>query len=347
MLPFIHRPLRAAVYYDREDIRVESLEEPEIGLGELLVRVKASGICGTDLVKILNRKVRPPAILGHEIAGEVIKAGPQVKSFKVGDRVVVAHHVPCYNCHYCRHQNYAMCRFYKASNVDPGGFSEYIRVPELHTSHTTFLIPPQLSYDQAIFMEPLACCLKSIRRCNFQPGDTAVVVGLGPMGLMMVQLINLFHARVLGVDLLDSRLELGLQLGAARVVSAQPEAVKQAAMEFSEGRGVDAVILTAGTGETLVQALELVRDSGTINSFASVPPGSLAPLDPNILYHREITLYGSYSSAPTDLAHALKYLETGKVDVNPLITHRLPLERFPQALQLLTEKKALKVIMVP
>lgn len=339
--------MKAAIYYDKEDIRVENLKEPEIGPGELLVKVKASGICGTDLIKILNRKVTPPAILGHEIAGEVVKAGSQVKLFKVGDRVVIAHHVPCYNCHYCRHQNYSMCRFYKASNVYPGGFSEYIRVPALHTNHTTFLIPSQLSYDQATFMEPLACCLKSVRRCNFQPGDTALVVGLGPMGLMMVQLINLFHVRVIGVDLVNSRLELGLQMGADTVVKAQPEEIKRVARELSEGRGVDAVILTAGTAETLIQALDWVRDNGVINSFASVPPGSLAQLDPNILYHRELTLYGSYSSAPTDLAHALKYLETGKVKVAPLITHRLPLENFSQALQLLTEKKALKVIMIP
>lgn len=339
--------MRVAVYYDKEDIRVENLQEPEIGPGELLVRVRASGICGTDVVKILNRKVTPPAILGHEIAGEVVKVGTQVKRFKVGDRVVVAHHVPCYNCHYCRHQNYAMCRFYKASNVDPGGFSEYIRVPELHTNQTTFLIPPQLSYDQAIFMEPLACCLKSLRRCNFQPGDTALVIGLGPIGLMMVQLMGLSHVQVVGVDLVDYRLEMGLQAGAAKVIKAQPEEVKRTILELSEGRGVDAVILTAGTGETLIQALELVRDGGVINSFASVPPNSIAHLDPNILYHREITLYGSYSSAPTDLAHALKYLEIGKINVTPLITHRLPLEYFSQGIQLLTEKKAMKVIMVP
>lgn len=339
--------MRAVVYYDREDIQVENLQEPEIGPGELLVKIKASGICGTDLVKILNQKVASRTVLGHEISGEIVKAGKQVKSFKVGDRVVIAHHVPCYNCHYCRHQNYAMCRFYKASNVDPGGFSEYIRVPELHTNHTTFLIPPGLSYDQATFMEPLACCLKSIRRCNFQPGDTAIVVGLGPMGLMMVQLINTIHVRVLGVDLIDYRLELGRQLGAAKVVKAQPEEVKQAAMEFSEGRGVDAVILTAGTGETLAQALDLVRDSGMVNIFASVPSNTIAKLDPNILYHREITMYGSYSSAPTDLDHALRYLETGKVTVTPLITHRLPFESFSQGIQLLTEKKAMKVIMVP
>ncbi|RMF92577.1 MAG: alcohol dehydrogenase [Nitrospinota bacterium] len=336
--------VQAAVYRGRDQIYLEEWPTPTPGAGELLVRVRSCGLCGSDILKIVEGKLPPPAVLGHEVSGDVVAVGEGVTAFHPGDRVVVAHHVPCYTCHYCRHGNFSMCRFFKTTNLDPGGFAQFVRVPGPHVHLTTFPLPSALSYDEGTFMEPLACCLRSLKRCALQGGDLVVIVGSGSIGLLMMQLVRLFQAQPVVVDLVPERLRLAQDLGAYQTLQAGTDPITAVLQELSEGRGADLIIFTAGQEEVVVEALTWVRDGGTINLFAGLPP---ARLDLRTLYHRELTVYGSYSPSPRELSQALTLLAAGKVQVKPLITHHLPLAELPQAVVLARQRRALKVMLHP
>lgn len=338
--------MQAAVYRGRGHIAVEEWPDSTPGPGELLVRVRSCGLCGSDILKIVEGKLPPPAVFGHEISGDVAAVGDNVTAFRPGDRVVVSHHVPCYNCHYCRHENFSMCRFFKATNLHPGGFAQYVRVPEPNVRLATFHLPASLSYDQGSFMEPLACCLRSLKKGRLQVGDVVVIIGSGSIGLLMSQLVSqVFQAKAVVVDLLEERLALAEHLGADKTFQAKDPSLKDGIHALTEGRGADLIIYTAGQGETVIQALEWIRDGGMINLFASVAPAAL--LDFRALYFREITLYGSYSPSPLDLAQALKLLDLGKVKGDPLISHHFSLAELAQAVEWTQQKKVLKAIIHP
>ncbi|HXH11361.1 MAG TPA: alcohol dehydrogenase catalytic domain-containing protein [Alphaproteobacteria bacterium] len=340
--------MKAAVAYGGETIRIEELPLPSPGVGELVVRVRACGLCGSDLAKMFHNKLVAPTVLGHEIAGEVTQAGIGVTRFKEGDRVVVAHHVPCFGCHYCRHGNFSMCRSFKQSNLHPGGFAEAVLVPATHVNFTTLPLPDHLSFEQASFTEPLACCLRSLRRWSLQPADVVLLVGLGAMGLLMAQLVQAHHAVALGIDLDERRVDFARGLGVRAVCSASDRAQLMTLIQtLTDGRGCDVVVLTAGHGGTLQEALGWVRDGGTITLFGNLSPQPPVQFDPNLLYYREIALQGSYSPSPLELVHALHLIEVGGVDVEPLITHRLPLEGLPQAVELARTRRAVKAIINP
>jgi L-iditol 2-dehydrogenase len=340
--------VRAAVVYSGETIRIEELALPALGRGELVVRVRACGLCGSDLAKMFQQKLQAPTVLGHEIAGEVVRVGADVSQFHIGDRVVVAHHVPCYGCHYCRHGNYSMCRSFKQSNLIPGGFAEEVLVPAEHVKLTTLRLPTHVSFDEGSFTEPLACCLRGLRRWNLQPADVVLLVGLGPMGLLMAQLVRASRGIVLGTDLDERRLEFATRMGVDAVCSAADgEQVNRLVQELTEARGCDVVVLTAGHGGTVQDACQWVRDGGTITLFGNLAPQQPAQLDPNVLYYREITVQGSYSPSPLELVHALYLIESHAVKVDMLITHRLPLEALPQAVELARTRRAVKAIINP
>jgi L-iditol 2-dehydrogenase len=340
--------VRAAVVYSGETIRIEELALPALGRGELVVRVRACGLCGSDLTKMFQQKLQAPTVLGHEIAGEVVRVGADVSQFHIGDRVVVAHHVPCYGCHYCRHGNYSMCRSFKQSNLIPGGFAEEVLVPAEHVKLTTLRLPTHVSFDEGSFTEPLACCLRGLRRWNLQPADVVLLVGLGPMGLLMAQLVRASRGIVLGTDLDEKRLEFATRMGVDAVCSAADgEQVNRLVQELTEARGCDVVVLTAGHGGTVQDACQWVRDGGTITLFGNLAPQQPAQLDPNVLYYREITVQGSYSPSPLELVHALHLIESHAVKVDMLITHRLPLEALPQAVELARTRRAVKAIINP
>ena len=200
--------MRAAVLRDDGRIAPAEWPRPSVGAGELLLRVRGCGLCGSDIAKIVPAPARTPAVLGHEVVGDVVETGPGVAGFGVGDRVVAAHHVPCGECHYCRRGSESMCRAFKASNLDPGGFAEYVRVPPANVRHATFRIPDHLTDEEASFVEPLACCVRAIDRARVEPGDTVVVIGLGSIGCLFVQLARRAGAAVLGVDPLAGRATL-------------------------------------------------------------------------------------------------------------------------------------------
>ncbi|HEY7358770.1 MAG TPA: alcohol dehydrogenase catalytic domain-containing protein [Ktedonobacterales bacterium] len=338
--------MKAVIYHRYDDVRIEEVPIPAIGPDELLLRPAGCGLCGSDIAKIVGRAA-PPVILGHELAGHVAEAGAAVTAFRPGDRVVVAHHVPCGACHYCLHGHPSMCARFKASNIFPAGFAEYVRVPAENVRQTTLPLPDHLSDEEASFTEPLACCLRAVRRSALLPGDTALVVGLGSIGLQMAQAVKALveGARVIGIDLLEERLALGRALGVDLALHGAAGDLAEQVRAWTDGRGVDVAILTAGGARAVQQALGMLRAGGMLNLFAC-PPGLTASVDLSEVYHHELTLAASYSSSPADLRQALELLAAGKVRVADLISHRLPLEQFHEGFELARTQQALKVFFV-
>jgi L-iditol 2-dehydrogenase len=329
--------MRAAVHAGAGEIRLETRPAPEIGPGEILLRVRGCGLCGSDLAKLRGPATRP-AVLGHEVVGEVAAVGAGVQDLRPGERVVVAHHVPCGACHYCRRGSASMCRAFRASNLDPGGFAEYVRVPAENVRHATFRVPTGMADAVAAFTEPLGCCVRAVRRAAIQADDTVLVVGLGAMGCLLLQLARLRGAHVVATDPLPARRALAETLGARPAVV--PEDVADALAGPSEGRGADVVVLTAGAPALVRAALGWVRDGGAVHLFVGEGEG---PLPVGDLYRRELTLTATYSSSPDDLSEAFRLLQCGAVRVAELCSHRVPLERLTEAVGLMERREALKV----
>lgn len=317
---------------------------PSAGPGELLLRVRGCGLCGSDIAKLAGGQATAPTVLGHEVVGEVLEAGAGVSRFAPGDRVVVAHHVPCFHCHYCRRGSPSMCRAFRRSNLDPGGFAERLRVPAPNVAHAAFAIPPAMSDETASFTEPLACCLRAVKRCGTAAGDTVLVVGLGSIGCLLVHGFRLAGATVLATDLLPERRRLGRAAGAQ---VPEREADLDGALDAAtEGRGADAVVLTAGGAAVLPWARARTRDGGTLHYFAG-GAGEALPLSLASLYHHELTLSATYSSSPVELAEAFDLLRRGAVTVDGLVTHRLPLARLAEGVDLVKRQQAMKVYVTP
>lgn len=336
--------MKAAVYVGSGSVELREWPIPTAGPGELLLKVSGCGLCGTDIGKILNGEVPPPVVLGHEVVGTVVEMGGGVGEFKQGDRLVVAHHVPCFTCHYCRRGSPSMCRAFKTVNLDPGGFAEYARVPAPNVRHAAFRVPEGLSDEAASFTEPLACCLRAVKRAKVRPGDTALIVGLGSIGCLFVQLLRRAGLSVLAFDQDQRRLALGRSFGALSLM--EPKALSEAVAEATEGRGVDAVVVTAGGGSVISWAASLVRDGGAFHFFAGGEGESL-PLPLGVLYRRELTIRATYSSSPAELGEAFDLLVRGAIDVDRLITHRLPLHRLAEGVAMMVSREAVKVFVVP
>ena len=336
--------MKAAVLRGGGCIETEDLPRPAIGDGEVLLRLKGCGLCGSDIAKIVDPTPRVPAVLGHEVVGEVVAVGAGVTACVIGDRVVAAHHVPCGDCHYCRRGSESMCPAFRESNLDPGGFAEYVRVPAPNVRHAMFRVPRHVPDEAASFVEPLACCVRAVRRARVERGDTTVVVGLGSIGCLFVQLFARAGARVVGCDPLADRAELACRLGAA---AAGPMDVATAAQRrASDGRGADQVIVTGGGTEVLPWAAEILRDGGAVHSCAG-GAGAALPLRLETLYHRELTLTATYSSSPADLAEAFALLTAGAIRVDRLVTHRVSLGRLATGVDLMRRREALKVYVTP
>jgi L-iditol 2-dehydrogenase len=336
--------VKAAVYRGGGRLVAEEWPRPSIGAGELLLRLKGCGLCGSDIAKIVDPATRIPAVFGHEVVGEVAAVGGGVSVYAEGDRVVAAHHVPCGECHYCRRGSDSMCAAFKASNLDPGGFAEYVRVPAANVRHATFRVPAHVSDEAASFVEPLACCLRAVRRARVEPGDTAVVVGLGSIGCLFAQLLKRAGAAVVGADTLTDRAVFARGLGADAAGSLDVAA--DAARKLSDGRGADHVVLTGGGAAVLPWAAGVARDGGSVHYFAG-GGGDALPLPLETLYHRELTITATYSSSPSDLAEAFRLIAGGAVEVDRLITHRVALENLAAGVDLMRRREALKVYVTP
>ncbi len=332
--------MRAVIFHRHDDVRVEDVPVPAIGEGELLLRVAGCGLCGSDILKIAG-KAEPPVALGHELTGVVAES--RTPRFAVGQRLVVAHHVPCGECAYCTRGSPTMCPRFKASNLDPCGLAEYVRVPAAHVAHTALPLPVSLGDEAASFTEPLACCLRALGRARLDGVSDAVVVGLGAMGLLMLQALLVLRpdARVIGVDPLPERRALALALGGHEALDASDE-VADIVRAGTPGRGADLVVLMVGATTALASAQAMARDGGEVLVFAA-QPGAAVPFDLWDCYHREVRLTTSYSATPEDLRAALALLVAGRVRVETLVSHCLPLTAFDEGVALARTHRALKV----
>lgn len=341
--------MRALVSQNHQS-RVQEVPKPSLHHGDLLLQVNACGVCFSDVHKIrfqAFQATEKPAILGHEVAGRVVEIGSGVRKFQVGDRVVVAHHVPCLRCHYCRRGNISMCPQFKKTKLDPGGFAEFVRIPAEHVESVAFPIPTGLADNEASFMEPLGCCVRAVKRAGIQRSDVVVLVGLGSIGLLLMQLIRHAGAECIGIDLDIKRCQFAQALGLTAAFAGSEPDFREYLARATEGRGADGVLLTAGNPALVSNAFTWLRDGGTCNIFASLHPDSQVRLDWNQLYYRELNIVSSYSAAPADLADALKLLASGAVHVAALTEHTFPLERFSDALAAIESRTILKAIMTP
>jgi L-iditol 2-dehydrogenase len=336
--------VKAAVLREEGRLRPEPWPRPTIGRGEVLLRLRGCGLCGSDIAKVGAPGTKLPLVLGHEIVGDVVEVGDGVTGLAVGDRAVAAHHVPCGVCHYCARGSESMCAAFKTSNLDPGGFAEYVRVPGVNVRHATFKIPAHISDEAASFVEPLACCARAVRRARVQPGDTAAVIGLGSIGALFVQLLRRAGARVVGVDLLADRAALGKRLGAE--AAGTPDAMLGLVRELSDGRGADLVVVTGGGAAVLPWATQAIRDGGSIHYFAG-GGGDAMPVPLETLYKRELTVTATYSSSPADLSAAFAMIVAGEISTEALVSHRLPLDRLDEAVALMRRQAAIKVFVTP
>jgi L-iditol 2-dehydrogenase len=341
--------MRVAMYYNNRDVRLEEMEVPRIGAGELLVQIFASSICGSDTMEWYRIK-HAPLVLGHEIAGRVAEVGEGVVGFAIGDRVVATHHVPCFACHYCKNGHETVCdTLLGETHFDPGGFCEYVRLPAINVERGTWLLPPEVTYEAATFVEPLACVLRGQRFASIRPGAGVLVLGSGIAGLLHIKLALANNAGlVVATDLSADRLALARQYGAHHTLAANSDVVREF-RKLNKGRGADVVIVCAAAEPVCRQAFQAVGRGGTILLFAPAPAGTVVPLSINdIFWRRDVTVTTSYAAGPADCAEALELIRTEQVRVDDMITHRFGLVETGKGFQLVAEGGAsLKVIIKP
>jgi len=336
--------MKVAVYYNNKDVRIEERHVPKINDDELLVKIIASGICGTDVME-WYRINKAPIILGHEIAGIIEKAGKNAKNFKIGDRIVVSHHVPCTKCHYCLNNHQTACETLHKTNFDPGGFSEYIRIPKINVELGTFKLPDNVSFEEGTFVEPLGTILRAQRLANLKEDDTLLVIGSGISGLLHIKLAKSGNIKkIIAVDPNNYRLNAAKKFGADLVFDAS-ENIPKIVKEVNENRLADKVIVCAGALSAAKQALKCVDKGGTILFFAVPKPDERLAIPINDFWRNEIKIMTSYGAAPDDLKESLELIKNEKINVADMITHRLKFDEIQKGFQLVAEaNESLKVI---
>lgn len=339
--------MRVAMYYNNNDVRVEEIPTPKIGAEELLVKVIASGICGSDVLEWYRLKTAP-RILGHEIAGEIVETGKNVKNYKVGERVFVSHHVPCNTCSYCLKGNHTACHTLHTTNFDPGGFSEFLRVPEINVDRGVFVLPENVSYEEGTFIEPLACVVRGQRLIGLKPGESVLVIGSGISGLLHIQLAKALGAgTVIATDINDFRLKAAKQFGADEAFNAR-EDIPALVKEANGGRLFDHVILCAAALPAISQALKSVDRGGVVLFFAAPEPGVDVPLPINEFWRNSITLMPTYGAAPEDIEVAIELIRQKRINLLDMITHRLGMDEASKGFQLVAKARdSIKVIIEP
>lgn len=340
--------MRAAVYYRNNDVRLEERPRPQIGPGEMLVKVMACGICGTDVLEWYRVK-KAPIVLGHEMSGVIAETGEGVKNYKAGDRVFVTHHVPCNTCRYCMAGNHTVCETLHTTNFSNGAFSEFIRIPQINVDRGTFVLPPEVSFDEGTFIEPLGCVVRGQRVAHLRQGQSLLVIGSGISGLLHILLAKASGAgRIIATDVSEFKLELAKKFGADAVINAKDD-VPRLVREHNEGRGADLVMVCTGAFPAFMQGLKSVDRAGTVVTFATTEPGVDLPVPINEFWRNSITVMSSYAAAPYDLAVALDLIRAGRVDVKQMITHRFGLADTGKGFKMMTSttERALKVIIEP
>jgi L-iditol 2-dehydrogenase len=339
--------MRVAMYYNNQDVRIEELPKPKIDPGEILVKILASGICGSDVMEWYRIK-KAPIVLGHEIAGEIVEVGDGVDKYKIGNRVFVSHHIPCNTCRYCLNGYHTVCETLQTTNFDPGGFGEYVRAPRLNVDRGTFILPDEVSLEEGTFVEPLGCVIRGQRVAKLRPGMTVLILGSGISGLLHLMLARALGAgRIITTDINEYRMKAAKDLGADHVFNAG-EDIPKLVRQVNEGRLADLVIICAGALSVFKQALKSVDRGGTILFFAPTDPGVELPVPVNDFWRNSITLLPSYGAAPADCLQAIELMRSKRVPVTKMITHRLPLEQTALGFKLVAEaKECIKVIIEP
>ena len=335
--------LKVVVYHSPGDIRCEERPVPKISSNEILVEMRACGICGSDLMDWYLRN-RAPLVLGHEPSGIVVEAGEGAK-FSSGDRVFVHHHVPCMSCYYCVHQDFTMCEQFRKTHLDPGGFAEFFRVPAPNVQFDTLKLPDNMSFEEATLIEPLGCCIRALNKCDLELGDVVAVIGAGPAGIMLGLLSKLKGAsRVIISDLVDYRVEKAAELVGSAVNPLKEDFVKKV-KEESNGRGADVVFLTVSSPKAFLAAVKACRRGGTISLFAPTSPKEFIEISPYELFFKEISIIPSYSTSHVETREALSLLSHKRIDASKIITHRFSLDEAGKAFELAAKiKECLKVL---
>lgn len=340
--------MRVARLHAWGDVRIEEELLPRPARGEIVVRIDACGVCGSDGL-VWYVELKAPTVLGHEPAGVVAAVGAGVSQVREGDRVFVHHHAPCGACRECRLHLWSSCETWRAPHLWPGGFSQFARVSATAVAMDTLHLPDALDTESATFIEPLACCLRAVRRGRITPDDAVFVIGLGAMGLLMTRLARIQGARtVIGSDFLEERRSLGRAFGAERVIDAGDASAHEAVREATAGRGADVVLVCPPTRPAFESAVSVAAPGARIVCFTPIAPGAQLSLDQNALYFREIELLQSYSCGPDETRAALDLLAAGQIDVRRLVTHRAGLDGVADALERARGKGAgLKTLILP
>ncbi len=341
--------MRVAMYYNNNDVRLEELPVPQIGSGEVLVKVVAAGICGSDVMEWYRIK-KAPIVLGHEVTGDIVEVGAGITDFAPGDRVIFTHHVPCNNCRYCLRGENTLCDLLHHTTFDPGGFAQYVRVPKVNVDKGGVIhLPDSVSYEVGTFIEPLGCVMRGQRKLNIQPGNAVLVLGSGLSGLLHIKLAQTLGAgRVVATDVSPFRLQAALDAGADAAFNAVEGNVVARVVEANNGRGYDHVIVCTTVPIVFQQALRVADKGGNVLLFAINTPGTEVPFAIHDFYQKGITLMSTYGASPLDLQEALAMLQYRRVEVKSLITHRLPLSETQKGFQLTAKgENSLKVIIDP
>lgn len=335
--------MKVSKWYNNSDIRIEEIPTPSPGEGEMLVKVHSCGICGSDVVE-WYRLPRAPLVLGHEVGVEVVEVGAGVSKYKVGDRLFIAPKVPCMKCRYCLKGNFPQCS--EVKDRLPGGFAGYILVPKELVNNGCYLLPDNVSYDQATFIEPLACVIRAQRLALIERGQTVLVLGSGMSGLLHVKLADIKHCKVMATDINHSKLEMAISSGADYVTTANTDILEQ--LVQVNGTKADAVIVTTSAMSALGQAWEAVDMGGVVVLFAVPEPGKEVIVPFNDFWRKEIRIITSYYCGPSDIDEAIALISYGEIIVDDLITHRLPLEDTARGFQILLDgEEAVKIIVRP
>lgn len=339
--------MKVGMYYNNRDVRVEEMQIPRIDPGEMLVKVIASGICGSDVLEWYRIK-KAPRVLGHEIAGDIVEVGKDVKNYKVGERVFVSHHIPCNTCRYCLKGFHTACETLHTTNFDPGGFAQYLRVPKLNVDRGVFVLPPDVTYDEGTFVEPLGCVIRGQRVAQFKPGDNVLVLGAGISGLLHIAVARALGAgKILATDIHPARLKAALDMGADVVIHAN-EDVPSWVLKENDNRKVDLAIVCTGALPAFKQAMNSVDRGGVVLCFATTEPHIEIPVPMNEFWRNEIKMMPSYGCAPLDAVVAIDLIRTKRLPLERMITHRLPMNQIGLGFQLVADAgESIKVIIEP
>ena len=336
-----------AVYYNNHDVRIEELPTPTIGDEEVLLKVMASGICGSDVIE-WYRVPKAPRVLGHEATGVIDKVGGKVDSVKVGDRVFVSHHVPCFSCRHCQRGNHTACQTLHTTNYYPGGFAQYVKVPKINVQYGIYKLPVDMSFEEGTFVEPLACVSRGQRLSGLKKDDSLLIIGSGISGILHAQLAILKGVKkIIVADINPYRVELAKKFGATDGLDAKANLAEKL-REINGGHLADQVIVCTGATSAALSALDCVENGGTILLFAVPDPTVKLPVPINAFWRNEITMRTSYGAAPNDLEDSLRFLATKKLNIKDMITHRLPLREAQEGFRLMAEAgQSLKVVLEP